>query len=736
MGEPKARRGGTDTNKGRGVKRRRVSRACDQCRLARQKCDGNRPTCGACALSNVECTYAASLKRRGIQSGYIRSIELALSWCVFNVPSCEDSLKALLHSEYGKNLFMNSEGETAINLHQKWRNTTIWKGIDRLLSGETLDEPMIDEDDEDDDRHSPSETTMLDLYGLEDVQPTRNSAGEQLEIPSSAGDQLRLKFPSPVMEQVKFSSPEVERQILLRKLHLPDNFSQLVDIYFAYTHCWLPVVSKESILKLCYSFPTDGLELNSTTIGSGAYAELWSVLAIASFQIQYGNNSEHSTPPLAKQMMNFAQNLIPSDSAVFEKGHASSLLLLALINVGIDEFSSAWITVGRAIRITLLLRQKSGSLGLKALLLGCFVLETFLSVHLNTIPHLKQQDISGELLDEEGLDEWQPWMACQGFVAGDANPLLKKSAPMLSHSIFNQLVRLSFVLNDSITLLDTPFSIRPTTPEHSLLDWTRQMPAKIRGLYSISENEPTPHRLNLFLTYLVAKVICNPLNQHAAIDEALPVFGLYAETFGHAVIPPTFALIASIFQRNEDRDSLRRHRLNDIKSQVHMVWYDATPSISSGLQREQNNSTAHPITPQSISHSTSNTLQHQQQQSAATSLLHLSSPSLQGNLQSSTMPPLVAHPMEDFNPFSDSQTQFSLNIPAATPQSLYDGQPIEPYSSNSLMDLDALFDDLTSFDSGEHQSLQPAFVQNLGFASNANLTDLMTGGLGWSSSPS
>jgi Fungal specific transcription factor domain len=646
-----------------------------------------------------------------MQSGYIRAIELALSWCVFNVAGCESTLKELLRSETGIHLLSNSEGgEAAIKLHRKWRKTAICKAIERLLSGSDLEgDAMIEEeDDEDEDRQLYSESNVLDP-DFESIANGSSSLGRHAKFPGSIPLQDD-NLGEAIGHATSLGSDGTP------KLLLPDNFSQLIDVYFAYTHCWLPVVSRESILKLCYSFPEDGVELSSTTPGAGAYAELWSVLAIASLQTQYGRTPDNGEM-IAKEIMNSAQALIPKNFAALEKGHASSLLLLTLFNIGTDDFSSAWVTVGLAIRITLLLRITLEPLdssttqelhkSLKLLLLGCFVLETFLSVQLNTIPHLRQQDTSVELLDEEGLDEWQSWTACTGFVAVDTNTLPRKSAPMLSNSVFNQLVRLSFVLNDNITLSNATSLTNPTTSENDLLNWTQQMPAKIRGLYPVSENEPTPHRLNLLLAYLTAKVVCNPPNREVAIEEALPIFNLYARTLGRAVIPPTFTLFASIFQREELMDSLKWHHLNDIKSQVRLVWGDASASISR---------------------------QQQQQQSVATSLIHTTSPSLQESIQPNTVPHL-ASTIEDFNSFSDPQTQFALHMPDTTPQSLYDSHPLEPYNSNSLMDLDALFDDLTSFDGGEHQSPQPVFMQNLGFAANANLTDLMTGGFGWSYNP-
>lgn len=56
-------------------KKRRVSRACDLCRLKRAKCDGQTPRCSFCAVNNANCTYTKTVKKRGLPTGYIHDLE-------------------------------------------------------------------------------------------------------------------------------------------------------------------------------------------------------------------------------------------------------------------------------------------------------------------------------------------------------------------------------------------------------------------------------------------------------------------------------------------------------------------------------------------------------------------------------------------------------------------------------------------------------------------------------------
>lgn len=56
-------------------KKRRVTRACDLCRLKRAKCDGASPSCSFCVTNNVKCTYTQTAKKRGLPTGYIHDLE-------------------------------------------------------------------------------------------------------------------------------------------------------------------------------------------------------------------------------------------------------------------------------------------------------------------------------------------------------------------------------------------------------------------------------------------------------------------------------------------------------------------------------------------------------------------------------------------------------------------------------------------------------------------------------------
>jgi hypothetical protein len=78
------------------AKRSRVSRACDQCRASREKCDGVKPVCHTCDSQKRSCTYDEPPKKRGIQPNYIRTLELTLAWLFQTVPETQAALSRSL----------------------------------------------------------------------------------------------------------------------------------------------------------------------------------------------------------------------------------------------------------------------------------------------------------------------------------------------------------------------------------------------------------------------------------------------------------------------------------------------------------------------------------------------------------------------------------------------------------------------------------------------------------------
>jgi len=60
-----------------GQTKRRVSKACDNCRVLKSRCERETPNqdCRRCELEGLECTSDAPVKRRGPAKGYVQLVE-------------------------------------------------------------------------------------------------------------------------------------------------------------------------------------------------------------------------------------------------------------------------------------------------------------------------------------------------------------------------------------------------------------------------------------------------------------------------------------------------------------------------------------------------------------------------------------------------------------------------------------------------------------------------------------
>ncbi|KAK4979625.1 hypothetical protein LTR28_003632 [Elasticomyces elasticus] len=121
---------------------------------------------------NVARLARANPKKRGIQPGYIRTLELTLAWVFSNVNRCEDILKADLALEGGRarSIILGKSVEAAEE-HKRWSKSTVCKQIDRLLSGADVEEsPNLDWEDEYSSVQHPRRSSLNYLTHLKTSQ--------------------------------------------------------------------------------------------------------------------------------------------------------------------------------------------------------------------------------------------------------------------------------------------------------------------------------------------------------------------------------------------------------------------------------------------------------------------------------------------------------------------------------------------------------------------------------------
>jgi hypothetical protein len=738
------------------VKRQRVSRACDQCRAAREKCDGIQPPCVSCASQNRLCTYNANPKKRGVQTGYIRSLELALALVFDRVPGAEETLDRLQVD--------GRDGRDGEKLYRIWRKSRTCKAIERSLTGDgTLkhheEAPSPDvgwADHEDGPRNAlvrrrssqysqptadnEASTTMRSGHvdfesqlrqivkpDTEGDRSPSSSFSKKPDVPST--NDLHILFlwaesmldssgslPSSslldIMERYleKFGScsappflaasmsvvrrtaafanlPSDQQQrwdILAAsiartwspspagaslgssslpqpgstRIKLPPNHWRLLDVYWAYTHAWFPILEKQEILKTAHMYHAGGIMLSPTGPDTAPHAELWAAMALAAVQeaacrsldgsaetpfqgpsiTSTGNNDfvDHQqntdgllAPP--QHIYNVARSLIPSEEGPFVIQHVRALLLLAWINLGKEKLTAAWIIMGLASRIAVAITPKDQQQTRpqqeqqQAIMMGSHILDILVSMARSGRPTWTPEGLRHDLhLSEDGLDEWERWTPCDGFGTTATTAHLLRS-PAHSLSTFNQISDIFNIISRYLMATKDTCSVAPIQPG-----------ASIQGIAAQSTSaEPTP--------MLSEPVLATAF--HSSPIAARPAVPSY-QGESYQPISATYS------------------------SQVQHLPARALPDGSNTPQLQALGPTAQP----------SNDA--------------FAVPSIASNVGG----------------LAPTQQQWR-NVPI--------------FSNSAVPDYEALLDDLSSIDYGDRVDFDPQFMMNLGFAPGSDMTEIL-----------
>ncbi|OIW32720.1 hypothetical protein CONLIGDRAFT_679100 [Coniochaeta ligniaria NRRL 30616] len=459
-------------------KRKRTSRACDQCRERKQKCDGHHPICTSCTIADLSCKYGHVARKRGLPVGYVRSLELLWALLFSVVPRSEEVVNNLLReiefeTDSGGNLAISSNAiKVPKHLRRVWTDSGVQTKLERQLSRldpDADDDSVVPEDVERPISASAKNPLVPGSLLFEPFQvssastllpglgsTTASIAGRRRdEIPRQHTNHNWLGFPSDGLSDGHHSSLSNRTA-----LPLPSNSRRLLDIYFSYTHCWLPVVKKHTMLEILFSYPM------TESRDSGNLATFWAVLAYASLQDPARHMDAMSVDECdadgarltADRVYAQARSLIPDEDGVAKVGYAIALLILSLCKTHVRAWTSAWCLVGQAVRALLVshgswdLEENTRRSSLTDMgedrnlaLLSCFVIDTLLSCQLGVPPHLRTADILNVVLPlETGMDEWEAWTASYSY----PNHTMGFHEPARILSIFNRKVELMRILND------------------------------------------------------------------------------------------------------------------------------------------------------------------------------------------------------------------------------------------------------------------------------------------------
>ncbi|PKY00179.1 C6 transcription factor [Aspergillus campestris IBT 28561] len=554
-------------------RRKRVSRACDRCRSKKDKCDGLRPACTACRASGLTCSYDPHAKKRGLPEGYVRGLEKLWALSICNIDGFEDTMLALLgntsESTGRRDRLMDlwADDGASETLHESWKSSRLYGVLEKMLSTSAAS-PVTHLSGK-----RPREDEGVGVDGDWGFRIERSSTPIPKGAPRAMDPPMSPNSKRPRLSQpVDSALVSQAANTLHAPLHLPALASQLLDLYFATTHSWLPIVPKHNILRASYLYANAPLSVAKEAPGSGDHAALWALLSYT-FSQSLTNPQDRSVLHTTREYYSVARSLIPAETERYEIGHVQALLLLTLVNVGVGEWNAAWLLIGQAVRMAIALdlgiltdmRRSEDVRQGKAVFLGCFVLDSLLSFRLSRRPCMHSQDLSTVgLLEEDGLEEWNSWadvLPPSGGTQGRNSP---RRGPLRAISCFNRLVELASVLNN-IARESTTESIAPAAAQQLVLElkqWDDRLPLGCRligpdSIYPERHSALLPHQSYLGMTYvatllwLYLRIAPQELERHRTqrpavegakklLYRALPMISQHLDNFGSCGLPPIF----------------------------------------------------------------------------------------------------------------------------------------------------------------------------------------------------
>ncbi|KAF1353108.1 fungal-specific transcription factor domain-containing protein [Delphinella strobiligena] len=413
-------------------------------------------------------------------------------------------------------------------------------------------------------------TSVSNMYDME--QPVYADPASDLGVPcpraSHADDQRYTQDPELADDAFEIHDvPQLRDDLSLR---LPENANHLVDVYFTYTHTWLPMIDRAATMQF---FSMYSLAHQSPNIAQSSQAAvLWALLAHSSTQCT-ATKAPAAPESLSQEGRTEERRLYSIARGMIYRDHqsdlyqAQALLILSMVELRRGQAGTAWVMVGHAARIAIEQSHKNKlehvdhqtSQMEKSTLLGCFVLDTLVSACLQRSPQLCSNDFDtlGEL-DENGLEEWDFWRPVPGLAAaGDQGPTMQ-SKPARVQSTFNRLCELMSIVNDKLiaSAVRQPFSV-DVSLRVRLQSWSQQFPAfRDRGGHKTGDKGPEiPNAMHLQACFYCTSMLLQPrhigasatLDSEHAANQLSSNLDDFEKRFGPCAVPATCRLFADLF---------------------------------------------------------------------------------------------------------------------------------------------------------------------------------------------
>lgn len=453
----------------------------------------------------------------------MRGLEILVGLIFHSVEGCQQSVVGILKGESAIASLGEPGEETASTVNvlvDAWRNSQSWKELDRILS---MAEPGEDEEFTARDLHDRLDEALKKSLSIKEEKDRsamlrvasppdsltalldQNSTSDIVGSPPPRGSGISTNSIRAIGNRSN-DNPNAGSSILLQ------DWSQLLDIYFANTNCWIPIVLRNDAFRAAYTVSTESNRNDTNQLQLGEQACLFSMLAYARYTQCVAIGRYGSRQDLQDHFANlFAQasQLITTYESRRDVGDIQALLIFTLLHYAQGHLGLAWSFVGKAVyhavELGLIKSGVAQSQPLddrnKRVILSCFVLDTLMSARLHRRPYMRTTDIqSVGLLDAEGIEEWEPWRP-NGFSSSEltSNPPQPSHQPARVLSTFNLLVQTSTILNDKLQCNTNDSEKRD--PRESL-DTFHLLQSQHRLVAQSQAQDTSPQALNLMLATL------------------------------------------------------------------------------------------------------------------------------------------------------------------------------------------------------------------------------------------
>jgi hypothetical protein len=424
---------------------------------------------------------------------------------------------------------------------------------------------------------------LVDGYPSAPESSDTSAKDEDTATEADDGSRSQLGVP-PLRSQLNTPPAEDGKDLRAHAIcqpnaQLPPNWRHLLDVYFAYTHCWLPILDKDAVISVAITFPPEGISAGQISDVPPAQAELWAVLALASFQdAAYGDTLAAPSPLTPRNIYSIARNMMPSEEKRFELPHLRALLLHSLVLMGQGSGLAAWMLIGTALRLALHLREtgdlyagddgSTASPGTRAFA-ASLVLNTFASAYLGqqTFLSVDTQELSAAIDAMGQAGEAEPWTPIFGSgPPAEVNPLQNFRQLYKIGQILSALLRAGgWRSNQSQGGPTTEDLIKCLDPNYSFCN------SVVLG----SSTPPVPSAFVLQACFLTTLTQCAPGHRASLLSSLREVVESCENQFGPCGVPPIIVCLAGTALRSRHADRMEvyeRDKWERLAGPLRTVW--------------------------------------------------------------------------------------------------------------------------------------------------------------------